>query len=47
MACSALRSNYRGRLAGADAGRRVRFVYLAGDAGALPRAPDRFAPAIS
>jgi gluconokinase len=30
LACSALKSSYRGRLAGDDAGRRVRFVYLAG-----------------
>jgi len=30
LACSALKSSYRERLAGAGAGRRVRFVYLAG-----------------
>jgi len=30
MACSALKASYRARLAGADTGGRVRFVYLAG-----------------
>ncbi|HEY7370779.1 MAG TPA: gluconokinase, GntK/IdnK-type [Polyangia bacterium] len=30
MACSALKAHYRARLAGADAGGRVRFVHLAG-----------------
>jgi gluconokinase len=30
LACSALKASYRARLAGGDAGRRVRFVYLAG-----------------
>ena len=30
MACSALKASYRARLAGGDAGGRVRFVYLAG-----------------
>ena len=32
LACSALKSSYRARLAGPDAGERVRFVYLAGTA---------------
>ena len=30
LACSALKASYRARLAGGDAGERVRFVYLAG-----------------
>jgi gluconokinase len=30
LACSALKASYRARLAGGDAGGRVRFVYLAG-----------------
>jgi gluconokinase len=30
LACSALKASYRARLAGAEAGGRVRFVYLAG-----------------
>ena len=30
LACSALKATYRARLAGGDAGGRVRFVYLAG-----------------
>jgi gluconokinase len=30
LACSALKASYRARLAGPDAGGRVRFVYLAG-----------------
>jgi gluconokinase len=30
LACSALKASYRGRLAGPDAGGRVRFVFLAG-----------------
>ena len=30
LACSALKVSYRARLAGGDAGGRVRFVYLAG-----------------
>lgn len=32
LACSALKASYRARLAGGDAGPRVRFVYLAGTA---------------
>ena len=30
LACSALKASYRARLAGGDAGGRVRFVHLAG-----------------
>ena len=30
LACSALKASYRARLAGVDAGGRVRFVHLAG-----------------
>ena len=30
LACSALKASYRSRLAGGGAGRRIRFVYLAG-----------------